>query len=141
LKRSNHLTFFQLDSLDLRQHIEWCFLESFIYFESALSKLTVDQLDATYPNLENQSGWRVLVLSEKNCEFLEIMFTWNHPQADGMSVQNLPSRLAKQSQNWRHEWQVQKLGCTHSKPSKLPAKAPPADRADYEAPTQQSLSH
>ncbi|RYP52383.1 hypothetical protein DL768_002414 [Monosporascus sp. mg162] len=81
----NQPTFVRLDSLDLRQHIEWRSLDTSADFESVFQELTILQLDATYSNLERQPGWRIVVLHQQETGFLEILFTWNHPHADGMS--------------------------------------------------------
>ncbi|KAI0151772.1 hypothetical protein GGR57DRAFT_492795 [Xylariaceae sp. FL1272] len=80
---SSHPAFVQLDSLDLRQHIEWRYLDDLVDFETTLKELTESQIDASYPHLEKQPGWRVVVLHQRGADFLEIMFTWNHPHADG----------------------------------------------------------
>ena len=77
--------FVQLDSLDLRKHIDWRFIAASVDFDAALQELTALQLDATYPDLEKQPGWTIVVLHQHGTDFLEILFTWNHPHADGMS--------------------------------------------------------
>lgn len=50
-----------------------------------LQEITVSQLDATYPELEKRPGWKIFVLHQLETDILEILFTWSHPHADGMS--------------------------------------------------------
>ena len=54
--------FVQLDSLDLRKHIDWRFIAASVDFDAALQELTALQLDATYPDLEKQPGLTIVVL-------------------------------------------------------------------------------
>ncbi|KAI0465886.1 alcohol acetyltransferase [Xylaria cf. heliscus] len=82
---TSHPIFVHLDSLDLSQHIEWKFLASSVDFEATLCQLTISQLDATFPPMDKQPGWRMVILHQHEADFLEILFTWNHPHADGMS--------------------------------------------------------
>ncbi|KAI4860461.1 alcohol acetyltransferase-domain-containing protein [Hypoxylon rubiginosum] len=75
----------QLENLDLTQHVEWQFLDHSADFEDVSQETTVSQLDATYPELEKRPGWKIFILHQFETDILEILFTWNHPHADGMS--------------------------------------------------------
>ncbi|KAI1390654.1 alcohol acetyltransferase-domain-containing protein [Hypoxylon trugodes] len=77
--------FVQLDSLDLRRHVNWRFIEASADSEATLQELIILHLDTPFPNLEEQPGWRIVVLHQDGADFLEILFAWNHPNADGMS--------------------------------------------------------
>ncbi|KAH9903659.1 hypothetical protein F4778DRAFT_781042 [Xylariomycetidae sp. FL2044] len=80
---SSQPTFVYLDSLDLQQHIQWKFLDASVNFDAASQEQTMIQLDAHFPHPETQPGWNIILLCQEN--LLEIVFTWNHPHADGMS--------------------------------------------------------
>ncbi|KAI1827312.1 alcohol acetyltransferase-domain-containing protein [Xylaria intraflava] len=82
---TNQATFVHLDSLDLRQYIEWKYLDASADFESNLCQLTTSQLDATFHRMDRHPGWRIVVLHQQGADFLEMLFTWNHPHADGTS--------------------------------------------------------
>lgn len=75
----------RLESLDLRNHIEWKSLSPSEDWEKASKSWTASQLDATYPEIEKRPGWKVVALRSPQRTFLELLFTWNHPHADGMS--------------------------------------------------------
>ncbi|KAI0407871.1 hypothetical protein F4802DRAFT_490956 [Xylaria palmicola] len=75
----------QLDSLDLRQHVQWRFLDQSDDFEEALRETTTARMDATFPDLERQPGWNMVVLCQTDMGILDLLFTWNHPHGDGIS--------------------------------------------------------
>ncbi|KAI1496431.1 alcohol acetyltransferase-domain-containing protein [Biscogniauxia marginata] len=75
----------QLDSIRLSHHIEWKFLDSPVDFEESSRLVTISQLDATYTDLDRCPGWKIVVLHQRETNLLEVLFTWNHPHADGMS--------------------------------------------------------
>ncbi|KAI3325733.1 hypothetical protein HD806DRAFT_552984 [Xylariaceae sp. AK1471] len=70
----------RLDSLNLRQHIEWRFLDGSVDFESVLQEVTTARLDATYPELEKRPGWNI-----------------NHPHGDGSL--NSPTKATQPESN------------------------------------------
>ncbi|CAJ2510098.1 Uu.00g059980.m01.CDS01 [Anthostomella pinea] len=126
---SSRPAFVQLDSLELRQHIEWQFLDASAHFEAALQHLTEIQIDAPYPRLNKQPGWGVVVLHQKGADFLEIMFTWSHPHADGMSGkifhQSLISSFFSRGMNDKHpDMDAYTLGL----PRSLPKLPPPIEQ-------------
>ncbi|KAF1968264.1 hypothetical protein BU23DRAFT_267370 [Bimuria novae-zelandiae CBS 107.79] len=50
-----------------------------------IQKIIASQLDTRFFPLKIRPGWRVLVMQQPDSGFLDILFTWNHPHADGMS--------------------------------------------------------
>lgn len=78
-------TWVQLESLDLRQHVTWRFNDSAVNFDSVLNEVIADEVDAKYSELDRRPGWRIVVIRPEQTEFIEIIFTWNHPHCDGMS--------------------------------------------------------
>ncbi|KAI5867542.1 hypothetical protein GGS23DRAFT_592849 [Durotheca rogersii] len=78
-------TWVQLESLDLDEHLTWRFLDRSSEFEDVLRETTMSQLDARFPDLEKRPGWKITLLHQEQTDFVEILFTWNHPHADGMS--------------------------------------------------------
>ncbi|KAK7757579.1 Alcohol acetyltransferase [Diatrype stigma] len=117
--------FVQLDGLDLRLHIDWRFVEASTNFEATLQELTTLQLDATYPNLEKQPGWRIVVLHQHGADFLEILFTWNHPHADGMSGKLFHQSLIESLNVSTMDGQPQDLDTYTLKLPNSPTKLPP----------------
>ncbi|KAI3395068.1 hypothetical protein diail_1825 [Diaporthe ilicicola] len=77
----------QLEELDLRQHVKWCFNESEGDLDSVLQGIIADEVDARFPELDAGPGWRIVVMrpQQTTCSLLEIVFTYNHPHCDGMS--------------------------------------------------------
>ncbi|KAJ0117480.1 hypothetical protein J7T55_003896 [Diaporthe amygdali] len=78
-------TWVQLETLNLRQHVTWHFKDSEAELEGILQEILADEVDATYPELDSRPGWRVVVIRPQQTQFVEIVFTWNHPHCDGMS--------------------------------------------------------
>jgi hypothetical protein len=75
----------QLDQVDLGNHVEWCFLEKTINVEEFLQEKIASQVDTDFAPLQTQSGWRMLLICQEEAMFLDAVYTWNHPHADGMS--------------------------------------------------------
>lgn len=75
----------QLEPLNLRQHITWCFNDSQANLDSILQGITADEVDATYYEIYRCQGWRITVIHPQQADFVEIIFTWNHPHCDGVS--------------------------------------------------------
>lgn len=78
-------TWVQLESLNLRQHIIWRFNDSQENLDTILQEVIADEVDATYGELEYRPGWRIVVIRPQQADFVEIIFTWNHPHCDGTS--------------------------------------------------------
>lgn len=78
-------TWVQLEALDVRQHVTWRFNDSAVEFDSILQEVIADEVDATYGELDRRPGWRVVAMRPENTDYVEIIFTWNHPHCDGMS--------------------------------------------------------
>ena len=76
----------RLDGLDLRQHIEWRFLDPSEDLESLVHQVTESELNSRFPSLESRPGWKVIVLHERGTGFLEIMLNFNHVNADGIGA-------------------------------------------------------
>ncbi|KAI1076949.1 alcohol acetyltransferase-domain-containing protein [Whalleya microplaca] len=78
-------TWTRLDRLDLGNHIEWRSIESSVGIERLLQQTVASQIDTTFPQLDRQPGWRIVILRQGTIDDLEVIFTWNHPHADGTS--------------------------------------------------------
>ncbi|KAI0099878.1 hypothetical protein GGR51DRAFT_534747 [Nemania sp. FL0031] len=75
----------QLRNIDLRNHIQWQFIDDSTKFDDASRELTGVQLDTPFPDLEARPGWRIILLQKLSSHTLEILFNWNHPHCDGIS--------------------------------------------------------
>jgi hypothetical protein len=75
----------QLGSIDLNQHIEWTSLDDSHDSERLMQGTVESQLDTRFFELDVRPGWRVVVLEHNDINFLDVLITWNHPHADGMS--------------------------------------------------------
>ncbi|ETS75424.1 hypothetical protein PFICI_12368 [Pestalotiopsis fici W106-1] len=82
----------KLDSLDLDHHVAWHILDAGT-FEQTFQETVASQLDSEYPDLEKRPSWRVTIMYEQDPQFLEILFTWNHPLGDGMSGRKFHEHL------------------------------------------------
>ncbi|RYP70117.1 hypothetical protein DL771_005629 [Monosporascus sp. 5C6A] len=84
---SNKPVWVQLGSIDLREHIEWRHLEDLEDLETSLRSVIESELDIQFQRVDSQPGWRLLVLHQQKlaADSLEILFTYNHPNADGTS--------------------------------------------------------
>ncbi|KAI0020117.1 alcohol acetyltransferase-domain-containing protein [Xylariomycetidae sp. FL0641] len=76
----------QLPSINLKDHIEWRFIDGTLEdFDNASRQAIVPQVDATFPDLESRPGWRALILLRtQETDFLDLMFTFNHVNMDGI---------------------------------------------------------
>lgn len=78
----------QLETINLAHHIKWQLLieGSTEEYQSLYNSSLREQLDTKFLNLQTRPAWRVVVLrSKRNLSYLDLMFVWNHPIADGMS--------------------------------------------------------
>ena len=82
---SKRPVFTQLERLDLGNHVEWHFLKRSVSVEAVLHEAIISQIDAPFPDLERQPGWRIVILRQEMTDFLEVLFVWNHPHGDGTS--------------------------------------------------------
>ncbi|KAK6216058.1 hypothetical protein LQW54_003832 [Pestalotiopsis sp. IQ-011] len=87
-------TWIELDSLDMKQHITWTSLD-LSQLEGSVQEIITEQIDATYPELDKRPGWRLVIMHQEQLDFLEILFTWNHPHADGMSGKIFQADLSR----------------------------------------------
>ncbi|KAI2639827.1 alcohol acetyltransferase [Hypomontagnella submonticulosa] len=117
----------QLESIDLTQHVEWQFLDHSVDFESASQETTVSQLDATYPELEKRPGWKIFILCQLETDTLEILFTWNHPHADGMSGKIFMECLFRHLNTKRSDDIQQGLDTVIRLPESTPRLPPPLE--------------
>ncbi|KAJ8132475.1 hypothetical protein O1611_g1151 [Lasiodiplodia mahajangana] len=84
----------QLDKLDIQHHIEWRSVDRGRHQE--IQSIIESQLDTKFQDLEKRPGWRVIsVLNELHPDILDVIFTWNHPNADGMSGKLFHTDLLK----------------------------------------------
>lgn len=116
----------QLEPLNLRQHITWRFNDSQANLDSILQGVTADEVDATYYELHRYQGWRITVIHPQQADFVEIIFTWNHPHCDGISGKVFHANLleslnaatgGENAQNNIHDSSVVKLS---NSPPRLP---------------------
>ncbi|KAH9983783.1 alcohol acetyltransferase [Xylariaceae sp. FL0662B] len=120
----------QLDSLRLSHHIEWRFLDSSVDFEESSRLVTCSQLDTTYPDLHIRPGWRIAILHQRETELLEVLFTWNHPHADGMSGKIFHEDLLRRLNNTGgDEIEPQLDGDVLKLPQSPPSLPPPIEQA------------
>lgn len=74
-----------LESLDLQNHITWVHATSTDDYDALYSKISREQRETKFPNLETQPGWRLVVIKHETRRFLEVVFSYLHAHADGMS--------------------------------------------------------
>ncbi|ORY61713.1 alcohol acetyltransferase [Pseudomassariella vexata] len=77
----------RLESIDLRNHIEWREAEDETKdFDVFVHNVTEMQHNTPFPNQDSQPGWKVTVLQPAvQREFVEVLFAWNHAHGDGTS--------------------------------------------------------
>ncbi|WAO84148.1 Hypothetical protein NCS54_00135400 [Fusarium falciforme] len=76
----------ELDSVDLSAHIEWEEVKPSQDRVARSREVTLYQLDTFFANVESKPGWRMSVLREEgNLSSLEVIFSWNHANVDGVS--------------------------------------------------------
>ncbi|UNI23790.1 Alcohol acetyltransferase [Purpureocillium takamizusanense] len=77
--------YLQLDTVDLRQHVEWRTVESEDELEAMARETLIAQIDTKFEDLEVRPAWRIAVLRRRDSRALEVNFVWHHALADGMS--------------------------------------------------------
>ncbi|KAJ3455917.1 hypothetical protein MRS44_017399 [Fusarium solani] len=75
----------ELHTINLRRHVEWHDADLSGDYGALYGKVLQAQLDTRFPNLDTQPGWRVAILKHRSERCMDVMFTWNHANADGMS--------------------------------------------------------
>ncbi|OTA83896.1 hypothetical protein M434DRAFT_378086 [Hypoxylon sp. CO27-5] len=116
----------QLDCLNLNYHVTWRILDRSSDFEDSLAETTASQLDATYLEIDKRPGWRIVVLYQDQTNFLEILFTWSHPHADGISGKIFHDSLY---QNFNTDTKQQNLeGHTLKLPESALSLPPPIEK-------------
>ncbi|KAI8648380.1 hypothetical protein NCS56_01522500 [Fusarium sp. Ph1] len=75
----------ELHRINLRRHVEWHDADLSGDYGALHGKVLQAQLDTRFPNLDTQPGWRVAILKYRAERCMDVMFTWNHANADGMS--------------------------------------------------------
>ncbi|KAJ6445278.1 alcohol acetyltransferase [Purpureocillium lavendulum] len=75
----------QLDTVDLKRHVQWKTAETGEDFEGYALRLLQEQIDTKFSELETRPPWRITVLRQKGSRDLQINFVWHHALADGMS--------------------------------------------------------
>ncbi|KAF2117149.1 alcohol acetyltransferase-domain-containing protein [Lophiotrema nucula] len=74
-----------LGRLDLNEHVQYVSLDDSAGSEQAVQDTIESQLDTRFFKLEDRPGWRATVFKHTEVQFIDILFTWNHPHGDGMS--------------------------------------------------------
>lgn len=122
---SKRPTWVQLDSLDLRNHVTWQFVDASEDLDRVSQEVTASEVDGLYPDLPGQPGWRIVILHQEATSLLEILFTWNHPHCDGISGKIFQEDVAR-TLKIRHASleEVHSQDTSRSSIIKLPA-APP----------------
>jgi hypothetical protein len=97
----------QLQSLDLRLHIKWIYLDAHVDFERVFQERFSVQLDERFHDIEGkQPGWKITVMRQE--ESIEMLLTWNHHQFDAVSARVI------------HEDLLAMLNAAAGKPSSRP---------------------
>lgn len=112
----------QLESLNVRDHISWQFLDSSKDLEVVSQETTASEVDGLFPDLHCRPGWRVVILHQHSTAMLEIQFTWNHPHGDGISGKIFQEHLARRLNT--REISNETLRALDSAIIKLPEGAP-----------------
>ncbi|KAJ8119389.1 hypothetical protein ONZ43_g3650 [Nemania bipapillata] len=90
----------QLESLDLKQHIQWRYITAQDHFEQTVQETFRVQLDDQFPDLSiKQPGWKMTIIRQANAPFMEVILTWNHPQFDGAGAKILHEDLLEMLNN------------------------------------------
>ncbi|KAI0483419.1 alcohol acetyltransferase-domain-containing protein [Xylaria cf. heliscus] len=76
----------QLGGLDMQHHIEWRYIDQSPDIHQEIQGIIEAQLDTQFYELDKRPGWRVVpILNGEEPSILSVIFTWNHPHADGIS--------------------------------------------------------
>ncbi len=84
-ENSKNPAFVRLDSLDIRNHVDWKSFDDSSNLETIYLKLMQLQLDSRYDHLSTRPGWRVIILHKIGAESMQVLYVWNHVHHDGMS--------------------------------------------------------
>lgn len=89
----------QLETISMRQHVIWNFDDYGVNLDDDLQALIANEVDTKFCDLDHQPGWRIVIISPQQTNFLEIIFTWNHPHCDGTSGRIFHSSLLQSLNN------------------------------------------
>ncbi len=76
----------RLETVNFRNHITWQTAEDSTAFNTQRRIALQLHLDTEFTKLETQPGWRITVLRQEGVGFLEVIFSWNHANSDGMGA-------------------------------------------------------
>lgn len=85
----------QLESIDLKNHVEWQTVANAEEAEHTLRDTLQAQHDRSFVNLDRQPLWRLVILKKADGDSLDATFVWNHTAADGMSGKIFHRHLLK----------------------------------------------
>ncbi|KAH6680091.1 alcohol acetyltransferase-domain-containing protein [Plectosphaerella plurivora] len=74
-----------LDSLDLQNHVTWVDATATDDYESLFAKISIEQREKRFPSIVSQPRWRIVVIKDESRRCLEIVFSYAHAHADGIS--------------------------------------------------------
>ncbi|KAF7950809.1 uncharacterized protein EAE97_002361 [Botrytis byssoidea] len=75
----------QLQQINLNEHLTWRFLQTPEDFDDVLRELTLSEIDSKFNEMQENPGWRIVVLYQERASLLEVHFTWNQVYGDGIS--------------------------------------------------------
>ncbi|KAG8160872.1 hypothetical protein KVR01_009136 [Diaporthe batatas] len=112
----------QLESLDLKQHINWIYVEGNENFDKCVQEIFAAKLDERFPDLcIKQPGWWITILRQGDAPVMELLLTWNLTQFDAVGAKVFHEDLVEML-NAEHG------ACERTKPNgdilKLPQAAP-----------------
>ena len=85
----------ELESIDLRRHIEWKVVSRSKEFEPVFENILRTQVDTRFDNLDTTPGWRVAVVRQENRAFMDVILAWHHSHMDGTSAKILHGCLLR----------------------------------------------
>ncbi|KAI1341326.1 alcohol acetyltransferase-domain-containing protein [Xylariaceae sp. FL0016] len=97
-----------LDHVDLDYHIDWRVIDASADLEQVLQEVIHQQTDVFYSDFASRPGWKVVVLRKEGSNALDVLFGFNHANADGTGGKIF------------HEDLLQHLGTPQSKETDLP---------------------
>ena len=87
--------FVRLDSLDIRNHVDWKSFDGSSDLETLYLELEQSQLDSRFDHLSTRPGWRVIIMHQIGAEYMHVLYIWNHPHHDGMSSKIFHQQLLR----------------------------------------------
>ncbi|KAK7959287.1 uncharacterized protein PG986_004141 [Apiospora aurea] len=115
--------FVRLDSLELRNHVEWKPLDSSKDSETQYLETMQSNLDAKFSNISTRPGWNICFLHTAGADCIDVIYVWDHFHHDGMSgkifhqqlLRNLNQKVEPVDEDPDH-WIVDLPGCSDELP-------------------------